>query len=785
MQLPSFRRRSAHAIVGSSAPMRSFRSTRRGAPGRTFWQTRAWDYCDAIPAVLDVHLSFAGLVSRVPWHAALRVGDNERVDLFDWLDTADPDERAKYPGLNEAVARSAEAALERVRSRDGSPDAIKRALTVNLSVAGECSVLVDDDQEAFEEWFEVLSVDEVRPSGVRGDDGEMLWERVVPGVGGQTGTIIPADRPFFRVWDPHPRHGLWAISRTKAAVDAMEEFLILAAGNRARARSRLAQAGVLIYDRQKLGTGRRQGAQTTGGGAAYSRTASSDPQPTDHPVFAKLAEGMMRAIESPEDPAAVVPLTLGIDGDPSKVLQHLGLDVPEDARVLERMEFLLRQFSYALPLPLDMILDVSASNHWTAWFLDDQAAKVYVDPIVRLQVDAVADQWVRPVVVAAFPDLPRRTVDAICVGYDLQPITVRPNRVADVAAAYDAGVAGPRIYREVVGIPEEDAPTDEERDQMIEWRQSGRSPSPPGEEQAPPSGARARTAAVLSRRDLDRLAATLERIDSTTGTRIGEAARAAVADAIRAASSRLRRAAQASGRAGDLTGIGWRHVGATLGATFAETADVPVDDILQEELAAALASNFDQWVSDAQRATRQAIRAAAVVDVTDDDEAELVRAQDDDRAAAWTLMLGMLLAASRTALYADEDDLPGGELVPASTIRRAMARAGGTTTRDGLGQVLSQSDLPVGGIATGQRATGTLTAWARVRVEAEEWVWGMYGTPRQPFLPHERLHGTTFQSPEDPALENLDGGFPYVAFYFPGDHDWCRCGSRPVLVHVD
>jgi hypothetical protein len=343
----------------------------------------------------------------------------------------------------------------------------------------------------------------------------------------------------------------------------MDEFLLLAAGNRARARSRLANAGVLIYDKARFGTSRRQGAQTTGGGNAYSRTAASDPQPTDSPAFAKWAEAMMSAIENPEDPSAVVPIHLGVDGDPTKVLTHLGLEIPEDVGVLERMTFLLRQISYALPLPLDMILDFSASNHWTAWALDDNAAKVYVEPHVIIETEAWADQWVRPGVMAAYPDLPRRTVEAICVGYNLQPVTVRPNRVADVRNAYLDGVAGPGVYRETVGVSEEEAPTDEEREEAMAWRQSGRSTAPGGESNGPPDGASENvsratmTAAVTpSRARLDRLSHRLERIDSTTSVRLSEASRAAVDEAVRAASNRLRRAGQEAGIA--LTGVGWR-----------------------------------------------------------------------------------------------------------------------------------------------------------------------------------------------------------------------------------
>jgi hypothetical protein len=61
---------------------------------------------------------------------------------------------------------------------------------------------------------------------------------------------------------------------------------------------------------------------------------------------------------------------------------------------------------------------------------------------------------------------------------------------------------------------------------------------------------------------------------------------------------------------------------------------------------------------------------------------------------------------------------------------------------------------------------------AGLSVGGYRWVYGE--DDRVTFEPHLDLDGTEFVSFEDEILSNTET-FPDTAFFFPGDHNGCRC----------
>jgi GT2 family glycosyltransferase len=74
-------------------------------------------------------------------------------------------------------------------------------------------------------------------------------------------------------------------------------------------------------------------------------------------------------------------------------------------------------------------------------------------------------------------------------------------------------------------------------------------------------------------------------------------------------------------------------------------------------------------------------------------------------------------------------------------------------------------------LATGETSL-TYLGEAGVNVAGYRWVYGE--DDRKEFEPHLNLDGYEFSSWEDPQLTNVSD-FPDSSFYFPGDHNGCRC----------
>jgi hypothetical protein len=176
---------------------------------------------------------------------------------------------------------------------------------------------------------------------------------------------------------------------------------------------------------------------------------------------------------------------------------------------------------------------------------------------------------------------------------------------------------------------------------------------------------------------------------------------------------------------------------------------------------------------------------------TDEQLADLIDRQGDERAAAAAFLALQLRQVLRDQLYgddADEDRATVGEgattaLVSVGIVRASLQIAGGapTSTRTGGAALTSDTGAPYGEVASGETVQAAAREGLGAQVDEYEWTWAAAGVPGKPFPPHEDLDGVRFTSWEDDALVNMEG-WPPVAFFYPGDHDYCTCAAVPVFV---
>lgn len=753
-------------------------TTRRHRPAT--WQSRVWEFADTVPEVADAFDNYAKLIARVRWTPGVVLRpDDGPVPLLDLL--ARPEDFADappLPGLTDGVAATAVDLIARLSSPTGGQAGVKRELAWNLGLPGECWVAVWTDPDGVE-ICEVLSVDELR-----WDEGRSRW-LIVNRPGERDGIPLPDDSALIRMWNPHPRWSALPWSRMRSALDDFEELSLLASGNHAVASARIANTGVLVYNSRALG----------GLGEEMDPARRSAPQPTDDPVFDKLAEAMMAAIGDPTSAGAVVPPTLGVDGDPSNVLHHLTFDRPLDGTVLERMDHLVRRIASALPVPVEHVLGLSDVNHWSAWQIEDTSYRVYLEPGVQLQTDGLTLAWFQPGLAEAFPTLPDETLDRLVIMGDPSGIIVRPNRVDDVREAYRDGAVAGRVYREAIAVAEDDAPTEDELAERVAFQSALRGPAPYSstppasgipDSDVPSGGAAARTAAGIPAgrgpdgSTLARLGVELAAIDRSLLERLLQRTNAAVDDALRVAASRLRAKAQGTEVGKRLRGLAGDDVFAELRRSPKVLERLGVSDALDGSFDA-LGVDFDEWVESGQRRANAAlVRAGRVTeDDFDDDPTERQTEHRDEGRAALLAAVGLL--AWNRITSGPPDGPTVGEFDPklhvsAAPIRDALARAGGAQVTTGpsgsLLEVTADGDTrPAGLLATGPDTVDT--ARSLLDVELAGYTWEV-GDPAHPFEPHQVLAGVEFDGWEDDQLTN-DEAWPEGPFYFPGDHGGCQC----------
>ena len=127
-------------------------------------------------------------------------------------------------------------------------------------------------------------------------------------------------------------------------------------------------------------------------------------------------------------------------------------DFPYDARIEGRMEALIHRLSYGLPIPPEILLGLSAQSRATAFQVEENSYRAHIEPPANIVAQVATD-----VLNTLFEDV------EIVVRPDPTLLLAKRSTVQDVKDAYDRNEVSGEYLREVLGIPETAAPSEEER----------------------------------------------------------------------------------------------------------------------------------------------------------------------------------------------------------------------------------------------------------------------------------------------------------------------------------
>jgi hypothetical protein len=344
------------------------------------WQTRAWDVWHRLGEIRFPTSFLARQTTRIEW----RVKPSGAEEPLDDVESRKLiDEVTKGIGQDEAA----------------------RLICLNLQVAGEGYYVEDGEGD-----FHVYSVVE------KGLDKKLKKAR-------------DAKLAALRFYYPDPTDTDAAESSIRTALDPAEELIALTDLSRAQSRSRLSQAGLLLYP----------------AGQSWA---------SENPFEAGLQEAMMAPIKDVQHPAAMVPITIAMDGELIEKVKHITFDRSYDEKVPQKIETATRRIALAVDTDPELILGMADANHWTAWNVTEERYNAYMGPLAARTAE----------VFAAVIELKHADMAGVEVIPDPSAILARKSTIRDALDAYTAPrpAVSAAYVRETMGATDDDAPTEEE-----------------------------------------------------------------------------------------------------------------------------------------------------------------------------------------------------------------------------------------------------------------------------------------------------------------------------------
>jgi hypothetical protein len=395
------------------------------------WQARAFAYYDLLGELWYAAQFYARMMSL------LRLYPAELDDNGDWVET---------------TAEPAVAALERIQDPGGGREALLTAYGRLMFIAGESYLLCSIDPETGLEQWEMLSTDELRiQSGVytRYRAPSMAAENLHE----------PSDDDFeplgdtaiaYRLWRRHPRYSMLADSPMKGVLDLAEELLLLTRAVRARARSRPASAGILAISEDF---------------SHAPRETVPDEDIELDPFLRDLRDAMLAPIGNEGSPSAVVPLVVrGTTNAVEKGIRHIQIVDPTQLYPETGLRYeCIKRMAIGLDLPPEILLGLADSNHWTGWLVDETTWKAHGQPASNQLVNDLTSAYFRP----QLREDGVQDWERYAIAYDASAIVNHPDRATDAQKLYDRRAIGKQALRDAAGFDEEDAPDDDELNEMI------------------------------------------------------------------------------------------------------------------------------------------------------------------------------------------------------------------------------------------------------------------------------------------------------------------------------
>lgn len=247
----------------------------------------------------------------------------------------------------------------------------------------------------------------------------------------------------WRLWRRDPEYSSWADAPTRAVLDLFEELILLQLTVRARAKSRLAGAGILLLA-QELDFGP----------AEPNKTDTENPKA--EAIMDRLQRAMVTPIKDPGSARQVVPIVGRIPAEfMDKAYTLIKIHDPNEKIIeTEQIDKLLFRIATGLDMPHEILLGMGDVNHWGSWQIDESAFKQHIRPVAQELVDDLTSAYLVP---AAMLDDTIEDPQDLVVGYDPAALVNHPDKSKDAKELRALGAVKLEAVREATGFDDNDA----------------------------------------------------------------------------------------------------------------------------------------------------------------------------------------------------------------------------------------------------------------------------------------------------------------------------------------
>lgn len=313
----------------------------------------------------------------------------------------------------------------RVNGRELSADSAKRemmAVTAGLGPQEATYLLALNDQVAGESWYVQTAPDRFAVYSVMEPDLEKKIERA-----------RAAGRIVIRMWQSDPTNPDKADSSVRTAIGPAEELLTLQDLSQAQARSRLSQAGVIVTPAEQL-------------------YADTDPWEQN------LLQAMTAAIKDVKSPAALAPIHIRMRRDLIEYVRYITFPRPYDDLIDRKQERAVRRVASALDIEPELVLGLGDSTYWNAWAVSMDTYQAHIAP----RADRIGNLY------AEVAERLREDNAVVEIEPDPRIMLARRSTVRDALDGWINGLVSSAYVRDAMGATEQDAPTDEDREWLLQ-----------------------------------------------------------------------------------------------------------------------------------------------------------------------------------------------------------------------------------------------------------------------------------------------------------------------------
>lgn len=409
MALPT--RRSLPRVLTASATKLTPRESSYSKRLSEHWQLQALSHYDSIGEVRFASHFLARMMSRVRYFPAILESDGKLTEITE----GPPVER-----------------LNRIQDPGGGRSQLQYRYGLLQVVTGE-GVLFGYRLETDEERWKFLWKDEVK---IREDGVAVRLDANQK----ETSDVGVA----YRMWTPHPRHSDLPDSALRSVLDICEELLILTASVRGTATTRMTNGMMLIPSELSPN--------------ALEPLGEED---AENNIFLKeFTEHVQAQIESPASAAGKVPFLLEgsyefLDGvrwvpthDPQT--DYMEKDLRTEA---------IKRLALGMDMPPEALLGMTDANHWTAKQVMHDMWRSHGIPKSEQFADDLSEEYLR----RGLEEDGYVDWNQVVVGIDDSQVVISPDRTEDADKALDRIAISFAGYRQMKGIPEDLAPSDEEK----------------------------------------------------------------------------------------------------------------------------------------------------------------------------------------------------------------------------------------------------------------------------------------------------------------------------------